>query len=207
LTLVGSAAFNAESAPADMCMANCWSWEGDWEGGGGGSWEGDGGSDPDDGVGGADGDDQVGGVPDNSPSGTGWDDARLAPHDSDILPRDTYADAGTGGSGDAGTSSSTTSDRGNLVCSVVGGKIGGGKGGAAYGACYIAYDQMCRATHDSGNVPSCQRTKQCLDTGKPLSECKSAWFRISRGGDISDPWPDTEAVCKAKPSLPQCGGP
>jgi hypothetical protein len=99
LAVAGLAAVQVQSASADMCMADCWTDDGGWSGGGG-LGGGDGGGDANDGVGGGNGDGPVGGVPDNSPSGTGWGDDRLANDE----------DAGTGGSGDAGTGGSGDAD-------------------------------------------------------------------------------------------------
>jgi hypothetical protein len=167
LAVAGLAAVQVQSASATMCMVDCWDDGGGWSGGGG-LGGGDGGGDPNDGVGGGSGGGQVGGVPDNSPSGTGWGDPRLPTGDAGTGGSE---DAGTGGSGDAGTTARQHEAclvnvdsrlimcqyRGNLACSVIGGKIGGGKGGAVYGACYAIYDQTCRH-QQATDVESCTRT-------------------------------------------------
>lgn len=87
-------------------------------------------------------------------------------------------------------------DRGNIVCSVVGGKvggeIGGGKGGAVggaiYGMCDAAYNQMCREGQ-AVDVGECNQQLACRSAGGGDS-CNRPLYRILHGGSLGSPWRD-----------------
>lgn len=224
LTLLGAGlALAAPPATAAMCMVDCWDEDGGWAGGGGLG----GGNDTGSGAGGSDGG-RVGSGgyegynPDTTaPSGTGWDDPRLPPHDGKDAGTE---DAGTGGSGDAGTTTQAPDDdvdyksclinaeqrltlcqyRGIAVCGLAAG--GTGSAGPIAGTiCGIAYDQVCRV-QQSVDVSSCQETARCVASGSPLKDCENPWWRVRHGGYYTDPWPadPSESVCRNKPNLPAC---